>query len=292
MKPTGELSGIARAAVVCLTALAVGTGVAGCGSTGTGSDAPEATGATTSPTASTPTSPSTPSSPASASSPATSTAAAQSLDKHDFVSSVLAAMQSQKSMHMSMTLGDSFREQADMSYAPTGLEMQATVRVAGQREVVRYVGGAMYLAIPGTTPPGKFIKVDSDNPMLGQLIGQLQALKPQDLVKTFGQGVKSVRDLGTTEIDGDAVRHYRVTVAATARQRALAQSLGAAAQAIPKSVVDDMYLTPDNLIRRSVVDVAGQKVVIDYSHWGEPVHIKAPPAAKVIPMPTGGASTH
>jgi len=280
-----KLSGIARGALVCLTALALGAGVSGCGSNGGGAQGSPAapTSATTAPT---------PSPSPSPTSPSTAASAAQPMTKADFVSSVLGSMQSGKSMHMSMRLGDSFSEQADMSYASSGLEMKASLQVSGQREKIRYVGGAMYLAMPGTTPPGKFIKIGSDNPMLGQLIGRLEALRPQDFVKTLRQGIRSVRDLGTTRIAGETVRHFRVTVSATPRQRALAKSLAGSVQ-VPKSIDEDIYLSRDNLIRRTVVDVSGQQMTVDYTRWGEPVHVKAPSAARVIQMPTGGApSSH
>ena len=291
-----KLSRRARSSAVFLAAVtAATTGLSGCGgSAGNAAPAarqhsadPASSGAVSSPTP-TPSPSPTPSSP-------TTPGAAAHLSKVDFVSRVLASMRSRQSMHMTMSMGDTFHEQADMSYAGSGLEMQATMHVSGHREDVRFVHGTMYLAMPGTTPPGKFLRVGRDNPMLGQLIGQLEAMRPQDFVKTLQQGIRSVDDLGSTSIGGTPVTHYRVTVAATPKQRALARSLGAGAS-VPKAVEEDIYVGRDDLIRRSVVDVSGQRMVIDYTRWGEPVHISAPPASRVIEMPTGnssgGSSTH
>lgn len=271
-----------RALGAGLATAAVAVSLAGCGSGGTARAGAAAH--------TTPTTPTTSSTPSASSTPTPSPGgSAHQLSKADFVSRVLASMRSRQSMHMTMSMGHTFHEQADMSYTASGLEMQAAMHVSGNQEDVRFVHGTMYLAMPGTTPPGKFLRVGRDNPMLGQLIGQLEAMRPQDFVKTLQQGIRSVQDLGSTSIGGTPVTHYRVTVAATAKQRALAQGLGAGAS-VPKAVHEDIYVGRDDLIRRSVVDVSGQRMVIDYTRWGEPVHISAPPAGKVIEMPTGGAS--
>jgi hypothetical protein len=42
-----------------------------------------------------------------------------------------------------------------------------------------------------------------------------------------------------------------------------------------------MFVGPDNLPRRMVTELAGAETTIDYSKWGEPVDIKAPPAKDV-----------
>ena len=54
----------------------------------------------------------------------------------------------------------------------------------------------------------------------------------------------------------------------------------------------DIELNDDNTLRRGVIEVKGQKGRFDLTGWGEPVQVKAPPASKVMTLPSASASAN
>jgi hypothetical protein len=56
---------------------------------------------------------------------------------------------------------------------------------------------------------------------------------------------------------------------------------------MPKKTTSDLWIDADNqLVKMSSGPSAGPTFEIHYSQWGSPVHVSAPPASQVQPMPT------
>jgi hypothetical protein len=151
---------------------------------------------------------------------------------------------------------------------------------------MRFVGGTMYMQIPGMTPAGKFIAISEDDATFGPMLKQLQNFGPDGAVAMMDKGVKDFRHVGTSTIDGKSYEHYRVTVDPSAVAGDLNLPSGAASSA-PKSVTEELYLDSDNLMRRVTMNVDGHKVIVDATDWGKPVHVTAPPASAIVKMPQG-----
>lgn len=225
--------------------------------------------------------------PGAASSTSPSTAAAATLTRANFASAMTDAIQTKHSAHLQLAIGKAVSAVGDVAYDGTTPTMQLALTFSGQQAELRFVNGTAYLSVPGLTPAGKFLEVKPGNAMMGSLVQQLKNFGPNGAITLLRSAVKDFRDTGTTTIDGQQVRHYRVTVDPAALLRQMKLPTGVPTTSLPKSITEDLYVGAGNLMRRVVLDAAGQKVTIDTTKWGEPVHVTAPPPSKVIKSPTG-----
>lgn len=190
------------------------------------------------------------------------------------------------SVHVSMKMTGpaSMTAEGDTTYGPDGNEMQLRMKMAGMAtgaiEMV-VVGGTAYMAMPGVTKPGQFFEVDKSNPALGSLD---DGLSPEDSLAAFQAGLKSVDDLGSAEIDGEAVSHYRLHLDAEAALDAAGQ---ATVPGLPDTLVYDVWLDEDDHMRRLTYSLAGTEMTMDMTGWGQQVHIAAPAPRDIVPAPPG-----
>lgn len=104
-----------------------------------------------------------------------------------------------------------------------------------------------------------------------------------DLAAKLG---KTVRDLGSTTLDGKSVTHYRSTatlgeVASAAKTRDERELLASVAQMGITGYTTDLYVGAGDLPAKVTITVDGAPVgladsALTYSDWGTPVTIKAP----------------
>ena len=118
----------------------------------------------------------------------------------------------------------------------------------------------------------------SADPAIRQLLDQMD---PSKAFKQYHAALKSFSKKGVpVEIDGVKAQPYRV-VLDTSKMSVFDSLPASAAESIPRTLTYVMYVGPDNLLRRVSYAVAGSKSRVDYSKWGEPVHIKAPAAGDI-----------
>ena len=259
-----------RAAGIALTAIIGVTGVAGCGGGGHATTAPSIA--------------------------PTTSGTYTPLTAKNFSTTVSAATKAKKSVHMTMRMGTLMRARAvaDYSGSSPSAEMSTTLSYAGRKVTmqVRVIGGTSYIAVTGLTPAGKFVKVDKDTPGLGALTKSLGSSDPSKLTTAFSQGVSTVKYLGPAEVGGTRTYHYALTVDTSKALGAMGLDsvVGSSGKGVPDSLTEQVYLNADNTLRRGVIEVKGQKGHFDLTGWGEPVQVKAPPASKVMTLPSGSAS--
>lgn len=201
-----------------------------------------------------------------------------------------------KSGHM--TMSTSFMNvSGDFSYGPPlALQMLGSVTAHGRtiHLDMRLLGSVMYMQIPGLTPAGKFVSADlAKMPMTSQLFGLLkryQAMGPQSMLGQFRHDISKVAYVGPTQIDGQAVRHYAVTVNTAAALKMLGSATSSLPRlSLPKEMTEQVYLNEQRLPVRIVLAMPGAlgAMQIDMSRWGQPVHVTAPPATQVVQIPMG-----
>jgi len=194
-----------------------------------------------------------------------------------------------KSAHVDMKVGvggQSVEATGDVGVgsSPEDSAMSMTMDLGSSMSFeMRLVDQVMYMNM-GQMTEGKFLKIDltdESNPFAkqyGQLTDQMDPAKQMDQLK---EAVTSFEKKGEPKtIDGVEAQPYVVTVD-TSKIEAFQDLPSASSGQIPDTIVYTMYVGPDDLPRRMEFDVAGSKTTMDYSKWGEPVDIKAPPAGEV-----------
>lgn len=199
------------------------------------------------------------------------------LTKDNLVATLLAAMRSKKTAHMTMEIGTSVGAEADVRYAGDRTDMKLSMDMGPTKAVVILVDGVMYMK---QTSGGKFQKIDRSDPAMGNLLDQLSSFGPESSVSAMRGAVQKVEHAGTETMDGVKVDKYHVTVDSASLAKTLGS--GAAGANLPKTVTYDLYVDRDHLMRRIDMSVAGQELTMKVSRWGEPVDIAAPPASQVM----------
>lgn len=168
-----------------------------------------------------------------------------------------------------------------------------------------FLDGVMYIDVGQEIEPGKsWIKIDPDggDPMskaLGGISDQMrQNADPRKTLEQF-ENSGTITAQEEVELNGEQTTHYTITVdveklAAEQDDPTLKQALE---QAGMKDFPVELWVNEDELpVRMKVMmpmaDPASGKaadatVQVDYTKWGEPVEIAAPPADQVAEMPQG-----
>jgi hypothetical protein len=168
--------------------------------------------------------------------------------------------------------------------AETAMGMTMDLGQQGMETIeMRLVDQVFYLDF-GPMTQNKFVKIDltdTSSPFGKQFSELLDQMDPSKQLEQIQGALTSVEKKGATQkIDGVDTQPYEVTVD-TKKIPAVAELGGAAGAKVPATIVYTMFVGPDNLPRRMVTELAGAETTIDYSKWGEPVDIKAPPAKDV-----------
>jgi hypothetical protein len=213
------------------------------------------------------------------------TATESDLTKANFASEVSKAQVEAKTAHIEAKLDAagqklSMSGDMDMTKNDVAFDLALTGGPLGGGAQFILVDKVIYLKMPQLTQGDKFVKIDignSNDPaakMFEQMLGQLD---PSKTFKAF-DAVTKLQEKGTQEIDGVETTHYAVTVDT---QRAL-KAQGMAGQVpqgqMPKTIMYDVWVDGDNLVRKLKMNVQGNAVDMTLSQWGEPVDIAAPPA--------------
>lgn len=169
--------------------------------------------------------------------------------------------------------------QMDFTTQPPATRLSLQDPSSGQKQELTLVDGALYVKIPG----GKYYKTDlAESPLGG---GSTGALDPRALLDTFEQAIIAASYLGTEDVDGEDLEHYRIVLDGAAMQEA---SGGAELPdaSVPAELSFDAYFG-DDLLRRVLLDLGSQGGTVDvtYDDWGTDVDIVAPPASQVQQLP-------
>ncbi len=219
--------------------------------------------------------------------PSATASPAGHLDRAGLIRAITVNPRKAGSAHMTMTMGGatSIDAQGDVTYTRDGSEMQMTMTMpqagAGTMDM-RVVRGILYLTIPQVTPPGKFVKIDPSDPSnpLSKNFGHLsEQLDPLYSIHAMQAGVRKVRYVGPESVDGKDADHYVVTVDSAAMLRATHTPT---VPGMPRTLTYDMWLDDHDLLSRMQFSLGTVHLDMSMSRWGEPVHVVAPPAGKVV----------
>lgn len=226
--------------------------------------------------------------------PTASSRSAGALTQETFAAAVTDAQHQAKTAHVSGSVtaagqnvtmdGDiSVGESAD-EYA-TNLTMSAPALGGALRMIL--VDQALYLNL-GSMTHGKYAKLDlSDtNSPAGQLMSQLlAAADPAKSLVAMTEGVVSFEAVGTSQLDGVNTTQYRVQVdtAKAVSALGLGDAPSSGVGALPKMLSYDIWVGDDHLMRRMSFSVGSTlSMTMDFTRWGEPVHVEAPPPGQVL----------
>lgn len=214
------------------------------------------------------------------------TATESDLTKANFASEVSKAQTEAKTAHIEAKLDAagqklSMSGDMDMTKNDVAFDLALTGGPLGGGAQFILVDKVIYLKMAQLTKD-KFVKIDISNAndptaqMFEQMLGQLD---PSKTFKAF-DAVTKLQEKGTQEIDGVETTQYAVTVDT---QRAL-KAQGMAGQVpqgqMPKTIMYNVWVDGDNLVRKLKMNVQGNAVDMTLSQWSEPVDISAPPASQ------------
>ena len=200
-----------------------------------------------------------------------------------------------------------FTGSGSVDFTDNALQMTLDSSIGGQQLNIQaiYLGGVIYEGLPqiAELAPGKsWVSLDVSS--LEQAAGQSAASglggNPLAMLHALALQGNEVADLGPATIDGEPVEGYSVTLnrAVLGNEMANANLPGWMKQAVSQVQVngggEKVYITNSgDLVRQSVemtekVGSAGEVVSLsqslDYSDYGAPVAISAPPADQVVPF--------
>lgn len=164
-----------------------------------------------------------------------------------------------------------------------------------------------YIKLPQELEPGKsWLKIDANdksNPMAQALGGMTEQMsKNADPRATLEQFEKAgeITDTEEVELDGKQTTHYTITVdveklAANQEDPTMKSAMDQAIKGGLKDFPVDVWIGEDDLPVRFTMDMptpnpatgktASVKMQIDYTDWGKPVDITAPPADEIAEFP-------
>lgn len=217
-----------------------------------------------------------------------SAAAAGDLTRSSFFRAITAAQSGVPTSHVSMTIsasGQTISAEGDVEIgktaADTSMAMTMDVGAAGGGSLaMRLIDQSFFINL-GEKTGNKFAQVDltdTSNPIAQQFGSITEQLDPSKQLEQFNEAVSSFEKKGkAVTIDDVSAQPYEI-VLDTSKIASFKDVPSDAAASIPKTLTYTMFIGPDDLLRRITADVQGSTITVDYSRWGKPVDVTAPPA--------------
>lgn len=215
------------------------------------------------------------------------------LTKDNFASTLSTVTSQARSVHISGVFkvqGHAVTLSADESMGGTSFKdarASMTMTLPGQGSVeLRLVGGVLYVHGPqlglsqqASKPWVKLDLTDPSNPV-GQMFSRItNNMNPSKLADAF-KAIARLSKVGPENIDGLQTMHYRVSVD-TSRLGSLLGIPAGSSAGMPKTLTYNVWVDAKNRpVQLSMIN-SGFTVQLQFSKWGEPVHVVAPPASQV-----------
>jgi len=220
------------------------------------------------------------------------TYAHEALSKDEIIRAIAVAAKKAGSSHttIKMTGAAKLKASGDSSYGKgtTLLSMRMSSPQMGRGTMgLRLVGRMLYLKIPGLTPPGKFIAVDTTDtrsPLAKQFAGLGDQLEPMQNLEAVADSVLSADRVGKQTMGSTETEHYKVVVDAAP----ITKQMGAeTAQTVrlPKQITYELWLDEKDLVHRMTFELPGVSFESEMSRWGEPVRVKKPAPDQIASLP-------
>jgi hypothetical protein len=204
------------------------------------------------------------------------------LNRATFVPAMDAAITKQKSWRINgkMTGGGETLLTMDgvQTAEPVAMSMKMTgTAFDGETAKIIMIGNVGYVSIPGTTPKGKYLRVDAlDSGEFGEL---LESGDPTKIFKSMGGAVRSVKLVGTEAVRRQMLDKYEVTVDTAKIFAAQGKTVPAG---VPSTLTYWIWLDKTHLVRKLEFNLSGVNMVMTMSDYNKPVTITAPPASKIV----------
>lgn len=153
------------------------------------------------------------------------------------------------------------------------------VDLGGQQLGYRLIDGRYYLAQPPKWVP---VTKDSDNALIRSTLEQIQILSMRNQLDAFVVGVEAAGVKGEEEVGGTTTTHYTATVDA---EKALTELGMDRDPSTPESVVYDVWLDDEDLIRKMSFTQNGATATMTASDWGGPITIEKPKPSELAAAP-------
>jgi hypothetical protein len=262
---------VAAAAIAVPLAL----GLAACG----GSDKKESTGTAPTPVTSQPTT----SAPATTAPPKVAAPVAH-LNRVTFAPAMKSALAKQKTWRTNavMTVGGQtlMTMSGYQQTQPTAMSMTMSgAAFQGKTTKLLLVKNAMYLSIPGSTPAGKYLKIDLSAGEKNDVASLLDSADPTKSFKAFDKGVRSVKLVGSETVGGVKLDKYEVVVDTAQVVAQQGKKLPAGA---PKTLPFTLWMDAAHVVHKMSFNLQGVSMVMTMTEYNKAVSIVAPPAAKIV----------
>ncbi|ALJ19618.1 hypothetical protein AOA12_06735 [Microbacterium sp. No. 7] len=263
-----------RAVATAAVALLAGAGLAGCSAGESGPDtAPQSQTQSAAP------------SPAE-SAPAESTSPAGTMSIDDFAQRIGDAQLKAGSASFTQTIetaGQTIETSGALTMDSDPSKMRMAMTLPEGMEM-RIVDGVIYMNM-GPITDGKFYmaSLDGDDPIAQQMASSVEQANPAAQLESLKAALLDFRaDENAETIDGVTTTRYTLVLDT---QKMLAE----VPQEIPQEAIDqmgdrieyEMYVGPDDLPRRLVMNMGPTATTMEFSDWGAPVSVEAPPADQV-----------
>jgi LppX_LprAFG lipoprotein len=188
--------------------------------------------------------------------------------------------------------GQTFTMSGDMAVGQkpddTAFSITLSLPTFGDDLSMILVDGMMY--VPEGQGSDKYLEIDLNDPSnpMGALLGQVfRQADPVAMTRSLEGAIDDLRAVGSEQIDGVATTHYTVTVDA---RKVLAKTMGEdlmslqqeSGTGLPAKLTYDIWVgDEDKLPRRIEFDMMSTSMVMDFTNWGEPVDIQAPPDSQI-----------
>jgi hypothetical protein len=206
-------------------------------------------------------------------------------DVDAFLDRLKAGFGDKGSVHVSLKLTgpQKIQGEGDTVYGPDGSDLRMTMLMddMGEQEITMILSDKrVFVSMPGLTPAGKFFEVAEDDPLYSQLGST--GMSPADSFAGFEAGLEKVEPVGPEKIGGQQTEHVKLHVDAARAMEAMEMG---AVPGLPDTLVYDVWLDPQDRMRRITYALAGTKVVMEMTQWGSDVRIDVPPKKDIVEAP-------
>lgn len=243
-----------------------------------GNSSPTSTTSSSSSATSTATAADSSSSSASSSTASSSTNTGKPFDAEEFTTKIEDAIDANPSASIEVLL----TVDGSQSGSATGVQdlqneaLDMDLSFGGQELGYRLVDGKYYLAQGEKWIP---VTEGSTHKVVENALDQAELLSLRTQLDAFIAGVEKAGDKGSEEIGGVKTTHYTATVD-TAKAY---ESLGITQDAgTPETMIYDVWLDEDDLIRRMSFTQEGSEAVMTAKDWGKPVDIAKPKDSEIV----------
>lgn len=214
------------------------------------------------------------------------------VDNAQFLDDMVSGLEQSTTAQLTMTSdfgGTGFDAEGEVDYTTTPVSMELRIgagAISEEETELRLVDGVMYMNL-GAMSNGRFVRFDLNDPksLPPGMSGLTEQMDPLSAFKQLEPALKSVTLVGTDEVEGEQLDRYALVV--DTKKLESMQELPSQA-GIPDEVSYDLWFDDEFRIRRmEMVMETAQPITLEaeFSEWGTPVDIAAPPKSQVVEPP-------